>query len=141
MEDALLVKKAFEEGRTHISAGAILIIGRKVLIIRRKKDDSRPGDYEMPSGGTRRGELPSNGALRELKEETNIDGGMIRFANHFDFSTQGGKKVRQLNYLVRAKKPIKIRLTEHDDFRWAGKKGLKDIKMSEECKACLLSVL
>jgi len=55
-----------------VSAARVIIIEKnKILLIHRKK----PGKeyYVIPGGGIEKGESPEEAAIREIKEETNLD--------------------------------------------------------------------
>ena len=55
------------------SVGAIAIRDRKVLLVKRGKDPGR-GSWAPPSGFVESGETPEDACLRELKEETGMEG-------------------------------------------------------------------
>ena len=108
-------------------AAAIIIHDDQVLIVRRsKKEGFLPMVWNVPCGKIDIGEDSVDAALRELREETGIDGEVIRFVGYLTFSsTFGGRTMRnvQLNYLVRPSArsdfPPKVTLPENDqDFRW-----------------------
>ena len=52
-------------------AAAIVIKNEKILLMRRKKNDAEY--YAIPGGHIESGEYPEIAAVRELKEETNLD--------------------------------------------------------------------
>jgi len=52
-------------------AAAIVIKDGKILLMRRKKNDAEY--YAIPGGHIESGESPEIAAIRELKEETNLD--------------------------------------------------------------------
>lgn len=140
MDEINLVKEAFEQGREFIGCGAIVKKDGKILILKRKLTDSFPSMYDLPGGGVEINEKPSEGTLRELKEETNLDGKIIKYLNQFDYETRSGKKVRQLNFLVDVKETNNIILTEHDDFKWVEKKDLENFNISEQTKNAISQV-
>jgi len=52
-------------------AGVAIKKGEKLLLIKRKKDNSTY--YILPGGGVESGETPKQTAIREIKEELSID--------------------------------------------------------------------
>jgi len=56
---------------SEISAGAVLVDRGRALVVRLRADG-----YELPKGGLEWDELPEEAALRELREETGVDGAL-----------------------------------------------------------------
>ena len=68
------------------AVGAILLKGKKVLLVKRKYDP-KAGDWCLPAGFLEFGETLSDGLIREVKEETNLDiktGGLFQVCNAMD---------------------------------------------------------
>lgn len=88
-------------------AAAIALVRNRVLIVRRSTRESfLPGVWGVPCGKVDKGEDPQVAVLRELKEETGLDGEVIDFVGKsFFYSGWRGRKVLnvQNNYLVRPK--------------------------------------
>lgn len=69
-----------------ISAGGIVIHNKQLLMLKKKN-----GDWVLPKGRIERGETLEETAVREVKEETNVDGKIIdyigittyRFSNYW----------------------------------------------------------
>ena len=53
----------------------------KLLLVKRAVEPAR-GKWGLPGGFIELGETPNEGAIRELKEETNLDGKPIRLLGH-----------------------------------------------------------
>ena len=65
----------------HQPKGTLAVVRRKgkVLMIRRAEHIERaPGFWGLPGGVLEKGEIPGEGAVRELKEELNLDGTAVR---------------------------------------------------------------
>jgi 8-oxo-dGTP diphosphatase len=55
----------------HVTVDCIVIIENKILLVRRSTDSLvEPGKYALPGGYLDRDETPTEGAIRELLEET-----------------------------------------------------------------------
>jgi 8-oxo-dGTP diphosphatase len=89
-----------------ILAAAIVIHYSRVLVVQRSgKEGFLPCAWGVPCGKLDGGEDPGEGALRELREETGLDGTLVRYVGHQTFtSTWKGQQVEnfQSNFLVHA---------------------------------------
>jgi ADP-ribose pyrophosphatase YjhB (NUDIX family) len=56
-----------------LMAGACVVWNRKTLLLQQSKKGRHPGKWGMPGGRLKKGESLVDGALREVKEETNLD--------------------------------------------------------------------
>lgn len=91
-------------------AAAIVMHRDHVLIVRRSMTEKfLPGVWGVPCGKVGAGESPTNAVLRELHEETGLDGTVTRFAGNsppFQSSFRGAAVWnRQRNYLVQLRGP------------------------------------
>jgi ADP-ribose pyrophosphatase YjhB (NUDIX family) len=57
------------------AAGVLLVEAERVLLVRRKFDP-RAGQWCLPAGFMEAGETPEQTAVRELREETGLDGAL-----------------------------------------------------------------
>ena len=74
INEETLIQKAYKEGVTHFTTGVAAFIDDKLLVVRREAHDADLGGaWELPGGGVDDGETIQQGAIRELKEETNLD--------------------------------------------------------------------
>ena len=55
------------------SAGVILKYGDEVLLCKRGPKETLPNIWSIPGGGIENGESPGQAAIREFKEETDIE--------------------------------------------------------------------
>jgi 8-oxo-dGTP pyrophosphatase MutT (NUDIX family) len=113
-------------------AAAIVMHRDHVLIVRRSMTEKfLPGVWSLPCGKVDAGENPRDAVLRELREETGLDGTVIRFAGTSPpfQSNFRGTAVRNLqrNYVVQLRGPAaraqawpKVELPDEEtqDFRW-----------------------
>ena len=68
-------------------ASAIVVSGDKYLLIQRGKEPSK-GLYSFPGGHVEPGESLEDAAVRELKEETNLDGHNPRQFAEYELGTK-----------------------------------------------------
>lgn len=61
-----------------VSVEAVVVHDDKVLLIRRRPESrAYANTWALPGGHLEHGESPAEAALRELKEETNVDGKIV----------------------------------------------------------------
>jgi 8-oxo-dGTP diphosphatase len=86
-------------------AAAIALHDDRVLVVRRSETETfLPSHWSIPCGKIEKGERPEEAVLRELKEETGLDGEDVQFVGQTFFrSLWDGQPVEneQSNYLVR----------------------------------------
>ena len=107
------------------------------MVRRVAHDDFLAGEWELPGGGVDSGETIEQGAIRELKEETNLDTAKILGTfESFHYTTPKKPKVRQINFKVTTK-PGDIALTEHDALKWITVDEISDLKTDAVMQNCL----
>ncbi len=138
LDEPAIREKAALDGITHISTGVAIVKDGQVLLVRRSIDDFLGGYYEMPGGGVDDGETIEQAAMREVKEETGlVPYRVITTFKGFDYTTDKKPLVRQVNLIIEAK-PGEVKLSaEHDDFLWANKNDLSNIKITENMADCV----
>ena len=138
LDETVTRKKAALDGITHISTGVAIVKDGQILLVRRSIDDFLGGYYEMPGGGVDDGETIEQAAMREVKEETGlVPYRVITTFKGFDYTTDKKPLVRQVNLIIEAK-PGEVKLSaEHDDFLWANKNDLSNIKITENMADCV----
>ncbi|XHM63999.1 NUDIX hydrolase [Streptomyces nigra] len=92
-------------GDRRLAAAVVMDEDRRVLLVRRSvKERFLPRVWGVPCGKLEPGELPEDGALRELKEETGLLGEVVRKVGESSFlSEYRGHEIKnwQDNFLVR----------------------------------------
>ena len=72
----MFLKKWFQfdpfESKMKKSAGIIIILGKKKILLCHSTNSKWFGTYSVPKGGVNRGESEIDGAIRELREETSL---------------------------------------------------------------------
>ncbi len=106
-------------------AAAILVHEDRVLLVRRSKTESfLPGVWGVPCGKVEPGEKPDEAAVRELREETGLDGIVVRYVGETAFpSVWRGRHVLnvQSNFHMRPEgtTPGPVKLPSLDqEARW-----------------------
>lgn len=112
------VCRARKEGIEHFSVGAGIIDCKgRLLVLRRRKEDSYPNMYEIPGGTVEDNETIEEALYREIYEETGLEvKHIIKYIGYFDY-IEGFKK-RQFNFIVSVKIIKKITMSEHDNYMW-----------------------
>lgn len=120
----------------HVVGAVITDDAGQVLLLHRPTDDFLGDLWELPSGGVERGETLTAALEREVAEETVQTVTSIRsYLGHFDYVSGSGRRTRQFNFAVAVAAGTEVRLTEHDDFRWADTTGQQ--KTSEAVQTVL----
>ena len=137
-----LKDNAKEDQIERLVVGAIITNkNAEILLIKRKADDFLGGIFEIPGGKVENKESILNALIREEKEETNLDVKNINsYIDKFEYLSGSGKKCRQFNFYVETNADEKkIKLTEHDTYKWI---NLDEIEaqnnISKELKDTLL---
>lgn len=73
-----------EVGLRHVVADALAVKNDKIVLVKRSKKLIEGGKWAIPGGYVDRGEKLESAALRELKEETGLDGEIISLIKIID---------------------------------------------------------
>lgn len=96
------------------------------LLTRRTEDtEIHPGKWDFP-GGHIEDEAPEKAAIRELKEETNLSGQIIRTGESFTLDTEDGK-FRIYPFLVLVDEEPELN-QEHTEYKWINPEELDSFK-------------
>lgn len=97
-----------------IASAGIILQNKKILLIRRSDyTDKYPGFWGCPAGRSEHSETPEQTAIREVKEETNLDFVPTRLISE---SAEGERKLYR--YLGDWSGEIKIQQEELTDYGW-----------------------
>ena len=132
--------------KTTVLVGAAIIKDGKILLLKRSETKSfLPGYYDLPGGKLKESEDPNQAVLRELKEETGLEGEIIRPYNAWS-SVETIKGIEEhivdIDYLVRVREIGRITLSarEHSEYMWVGRHHLPE-KLTPELKATIIKAL
>jgi len=120
--------------------GLILNQVGEVLLVKRSMEDSYPGIWEMPGGALEFGEQPQIGALREVKEETNLEVEIL-----YPITTLSGfsgksphTQVVRITFLCLCINANLTKLShEHIDYKWVKPENIEEPIISDLLKATL----
>ncbi len=109
-----------------LSCGFLIVRGKPIESFLLMK---HPRRWDLPKGHVDEGETEMQCALRELYEETGITADDIEidptfiYENHYIVNQKryGGKgfvEKKLLVFLAWLKNPVRIKVTEHDGYRW-----------------------
>jgi 8-oxo-dGTP diphosphatase len=141
--EAEIRDQARKDGISHISTGVAVLRDGKLLIVRRSRVDSFAGKYELPGGGVDPGETITQGAVREVQEETGLTvTNVLVIFKGFDYSTSTKPHVRQVNFVVEVEPgPVVLNPKEHDAFMWVSENNYQNFTMSLNMKQCIDAAL
>ena len=120
-----------------ISHVAIINGKGELLILRRaSKDKVLPGYWDLPGGTVRRKESPEEGAIRETKEECNLE--VSNLKPWICFSNWDNQKQENFVTLIflsnKYKGKIKLNDKDHEEYVWISKNNLKNKKIVDYLK-------
>lgn len=111
----------------HVTVGALVINDmNQILIAKRAKHLTNGGKYGLPSGFMDRDETTKQTAIRELLEETGLEGEAISLFQIIDVPNRP-KEDRQnvhFNYIVKAKVGHFNKNSEVEETKWVSKEDL-----------------
>ncbi|MEK7584630.1 MAG: NUDIX domain-containing protein [Patescibacteria group bacterium] len=146
VKDALIrvLSECIADGIGQLCTGALLKRPAGTLIVRRAlSDDYLPGLYELPGGGMEQGESIVDCLRREMVEETSVIVTHIdALCPSFDYTSSSGRRVRQINFVVRGDGEIRLEPSEHDSLLYISKPSdLDGLQMSSESRRVLVEAL
>lgn len=128
-----LLKMEDQEINTYAAVGAVIIKNSSLLLLKRNTNI-----YEIPNDTLIKKEHLDEALHRVVKEKTGLAVKEIKKnLSSFDYEQEGGKKIRQFNFLVAVEEPFEIKLNEHIGFLWLNKDIINDYQMSENIKFIL----
>jgi len=115
-----------------ILSGACVVNDEKVLILQQRDDVIHPGKWGPPGGHGNDGESLIEVAIRETKEETNLDIEIEGLVQSALATSPDGKVYIIALYLARAKNigELKICAKEAKDYVWASLDEIESDKYS-----------
>lgn len=87
-----------------VAVAAVVVVDGRVLLIRRGNEPAR-GRWTLPGGRVRAGERLADAVVRELREETGLDGTVERMLDVVE-RIGGGHHYVIVDYLVHVERPV-----------------------------------
>lgn len=137
-------RKLEEDKIQKVVVGAIIFTGESdVLLLERLPNEFKGSLVELPSGAIETGETIEDALCREVKEETDLDVSDIgKYVGHFDYESSSGKKVRQLNFIVKVYPgEVKVNPKEHTRHLHFNPNGqeFQTLNISKQTKEAVLN--
>lgn len=119
--------------KTRVAIVGIIKHKGKVLLLKRALTKKHsPGLWEFAGGFLHEGETTEDCIVREVKEETRLDGKVVRRGKAFETEDQWGKWI-VIPHLISVKSGKVKKSREHTECRWISVKDVKKFK-------CVVSV-
>lgn len=131
--------------------GVLVKVGDKCLLCKRNKKGSFPGIWSVPAGKIEDGEGTRSAAVREFKEETDLDinTDLLKFTGILPRETRDGKHFKGLMFLYTYLTDEMLNPDlenakdgeEHTECGYFSKEDLKNLETGEKLKKMLLNIL
>lgn len=110
--------------------------GEILILKRHPKSKTDPEMWELPGGKVEKGENFTDALIREIKEETNLDGEVGDFGEAVQNDYSHKRTVQLIMYLDDVKGEVEIS-EEHTDWMWASIDKIKTLEISTSLKKIL----
>ena len=141
LEEELLTA-ARQESIERFVVAAVICRDGQVLLLKRRQDDFLGGLFELPGGVVEPGESLNQALAREVSEETGLLlKGVEGYLGFFEYSSGSGVLTRQFNFQISVTESQSVKLSEHDDFVWAGPNVLESLPVSDATREVVRAVL
>ena len=131
--------------------GVLVKVGDKCLLCKRNKMGSFPGMWSVPAGKIEEGEETRVAAIREFKEETDLDlnPDNLKFTGMLPRFTRDGKHFKGLMYLYEYNSDTELIPDlenakdgeEHTECGYFTKKQVKNLETGEKLNKLLMNIL
>jgi len=118
---------------------AILERDGKILICRRRPEQSHGLQWEFPGGKLEEGESPAAALARELKEELGIEDSLGQQIDSYEYTYPGKKPIRLYFFRVQSYRGEPQNLIFHE-MRWEARQKLAQFDFVEGDRAFLRSL-
>jgi 8-oxo-dGTP pyrophosphatase MutT (NUDIX family) len=114
-----LAQSGYEPARYALSAVVYVERGEEILLLQRAEGSALAGQWFLPGGMVEPGELPEDGARRELREEAGVEiDGELELVGAYPMFVYGTETL-QLSYRGRLATGGEVAIShEHDGARW-----------------------
>jgi len=117
-----------ERAEKEINGGVALAVPKhknKYLLLKRSEENSSSGEWTFPGGKIENGENPEEAALRELKEETGLNGEIIETGEAYISEGELGHWKIFPSHIEVDQKEIELN-HEHSKHKWLSLEQLKN---------------
>ncbi len=131
--------------------GVLVKVGDKCLLCKRSKKGSFPGMWSVPAGKIEEGEETRVAAIREFKEETDLElnPDNLKFTGMLPRFTRDGKHFKGLMYLYEYNSDTELIPDlenakdgeEHTECGYFTKKQVKNLETGEKLNKLLMNIL
>jgi 8-oxo-dGTP pyrophosphatase MutT (NUDIX family) len=131
--------------------GVLVKVGAKCLLCKRSKKGSFPGMWSVPAGKIEDGEETRVAAIREFKEETDLElnPDNLKFTGMLPRFTRDGKHFKGLMYLYEYNSDTELIPDlenakdgeEHTECGYFTKKQVKNLETGEKLNKLLMNIL
>lgn len=105
---------------TQLAVRAVIPASGRVLLLKRRDDDSLDGMWELPTGTVELGETLVEAVTRVIRRETGLHVARVRsFLGSLDYQSENGQQVRQYSFVTEVVPTDQITLTRHGAYTWA----------------------
>jgi 8-oxo-dGTP diphosphatase len=111
--------------KTHAVAVGVVKFGEKILLLKRNPDRRQsPDKWQTVSGFISEEESAEDAVLREIKEETGLEGKIVKSGKVFEVTDNWGRWII-IPFLISVDSgKVKIDLKEHSEYAWANPKEI-----------------
>ena len=105
--------------KTYATVIGIVKFGEKILLLKRNPNrHSSPNKWQSVSGFIEEREAAEDAVLREVKEETDLEGKIIKAGRAFEVTDDWGRWII-IPFLISVdSNKVKIDLEEHSEYKW-----------------------
>jgi 8-oxo-dGTP pyrophosphatase MutT (NUDIX family) len=127
-----LADSGYEPPRYALSAVVYVERGEEILLLQRAEGSALAGQWFLPGGMVEAGELPEDGARRELREEAGVEiDGELELVGAYPMFVYGTDTL-QLSYRGRLAAGREVAIShEHDGARWVDPREMRALLTDE----------
>jgi ADP-ribose pyrophosphatase YjhB (NUDIX family) len=120
-----------------VAAGAVVIDGLERVLLVRRGHPPAAGEWSLPGGRVEEGESPRSAAVRELREETTIDGRVVASLGIVQIERQGFAFAIHEFLVVPNSESLARAGDDASDVRWARRDELTSLGVQADAIAVI----
>jgi 8-oxo-dGTP diphosphatase len=115
-------------GQFPIGFKAAIICDGKLLILKRREDDWRGGEWDFPGGAMDEGETPIESLQREILEEAGLNAEIVKPLRVWSMENEHGTQTVGVTFLASSNSNKDLKLSdEHSEYRWIDQSEMKEL--------------